>query len=229
MNIKKDYIKIIVTAGVLLLLRLVIYPPGHRWAREHVDYITAVDDHPLNCISCHLYTKKTGFIPKLINADYHSPLNLALSADAGKLFVTAEESNTLLVVDTEKRKVTDRIKVGERPHSIILDEPGINAYVSNQWSDYVSVIDLNEMRVVGTLKTGNGPAGLALGSDEKYLYVVNSYSSDISVIELDSGTESRRLRAGNNPTGIRMSPDGKLLYITSRRSINVPYGDPVVC
>jgi len=229
MNIKKYYIKIIVIAGILLLLRLVIYPPFHRWAREHVNYITAVDDHPLNCISCHLYTKKTGFIPKLINADYHSPINLALSADAGKLFVVAEESNTLLVVDTEKRKVIDRIKVGERPHSVILDKAGINAYVSNQWSDYVSVIDLDEMRVVGSLKTGNGPAGLALGSDEKYLYVVNSYSSDISVIELDSGTESRRLRAGNNPTGIRISPDGNLLYITSRRSLFVPYGEPVVC
>ena len=229
MNIKKHYIKIIVIAGILMLLRLVIYPPYHRWAREHVNYITAVDDHPLNCISCHLYTKKTGLIPKLINADYHSPLNLALSADAGKLFVAAEESNTLFVVDTEKRKVIDRIKVGDRPHSVILDKAGINAYVSNQWSDYVSVIDLNEMRVVGTLKTGNGPAGLALGSDEKYLYVVNSYSSDISVIELDSGTESKRLRAGNNPTGIRKSPDGNLLYITSRRSLLVPYGDPVVC
>jgi len=226
---KNIYKKLIIIFGVLGLFVLLIYPPFHRWARAHVNYQTAVEDHPLNCLSCHLYTQKTGLIPRLINADYYSPFNLALSDDGKKLFIVAEENNSLLIVDTQKGKVTRKIKVGTRPHSVILDNDENFAYVSNQWSDFVSVIDLNKMSVTDTLKTGNGPAGIALSADEQFLYVVNSYTSDISVIDLRSGKERKRLTAGNNPTGIQMSPDKSKLYVTSRRALLVPYGDPVVC
>jgi YVTN family beta-propeller protein len=228
MIMKKRLITLSVIAGILILLGLFIYPPAHRWARAHVNYITAVDDHPLNCISCHLYTKKTGILAKMINADYLSPFNMALTDDGRRLYIVAEESSQLLVVDTEKRKVTNEIDVGYHPHSVILNKNQTIAYVSNQWADNVSVIDLDKLSVINTLKTGDGPAGLALSSNEKYLYVVNSYTSDISVIDIASGKERKRLAAGNNPTGITMSPDKSKLYVTSRRSLLVPYGDPVV-
>ncbi|HBE40916.1 MAG TPA: hypothetical protein DDW27_06860 [Bacteroidales bacterium] len=211
------------------ILILLIYPPFHRWARAHVNYQTATEDHPLNCFSCHLYTQKTGLIPKIINADYYSPFNLASSNDGGTLYVVAEEGNKLLIVDTDKGRLINKIEVGNRPHTVILDGRNNYAYVSNQWSGNLSVIDLQKMKVTDTLRTGNGPAGLALSSDEKYLYVVNSYTSDISVISLATGKEEKRLTAGNNPTGIQMSADSSKLYVTSRRALLVPYGEPVVC
>lgn len=226
--IKKIYKKLAIMVLVLLVAGFLIYPPLYKWSREHVNYVTATNDHNLNCISCHLYTQKTGLLSKLINADYLSPFNLALTRDGKKLFVVAEENNSLLVVDTESGKVTDKIKVGTRPHSVILDNSETKAYVTNQWADNVSVIDLKTLSVVNTLKTGNGPAGLALNHDQKYLYVVNSYSSDISVIDIVSGKELKRLTAGNNPTGIQSSPDKNRFYITSRRALLRPYGEPVV-
>ena len=217
-----------VTLGVLILLRLFLYPPLHRFAREHVNWVTATDDHKLNCLSCHLYTQKDGILARLINANYLSPINLAVSGDGKTLFVVTEEGDKLLVVDIKNRKVQHKIDVGDHPHSVILDRNDSKAYVSNQWSDNVSVIDLAEMRVTDTLKTGNGPAGLNLSSDEQFLYVVNSYSSDLSVIDLRSGQERKRLTLGNNPTGIGVSPNGNTLYITSRRAHLAPYGDPVM-
>ncbi|NMC36985.1 MAG: beta-propeller fold lactonase family protein [Bacteroidales bacterium] len=226
---KKLYFKLIIIAAIVGVLILLIYPRFHRWARAHVNYQTAVEDHPLNCLSCHLYTQKTGLIPKLINADYYSPFNLALSGDGKTLYVIAEEANTLLVVDTDKRKVNHKVRVGNRPHTVILDKEEKYAYVSNQWADNIFVIDLKEICVIDTLKTGHGPAGLAMSSDGKFIYVVNSYSNDVSVIKLSTGKEWKRLSAGNNPTGICMSPDGSRLYITSRRANLVPYGEPVVC
>jgi len=229
MIMKRRLITLAVVAGIILLAGLFIYPPAHRWARGHVNYITAVEDHPLNCLSCHLSTQKDGLLAKIINADYHSPFNMALSDDGKTLYVVAEESNKLLIVDAGKRKVTGEIETGRQPHSVILNNDNTIAYVSNQWVDNVSVIDLSKLSVINTLKTGNGPAGLALSADEKSLYVVNSYTSDISVIDIATGKEKKRLAAGNNPTGIRMSPDKSKLYITSRRSLLVPYGDPVVC
>lgn len=229
---KTIYKKPVITVGIIGLIGLVsffVYRPFHAWSRAHVNYITAVEDHPLNCLSCHMYTQKTGIISKLINADYYSPFNMAISGNGEKLFIVAEEGDALLVADSKREKVLHRIKVGNQPHSVILDKKEKYAYVSNQWSDNVSVIDLSDMTVTDTLKTGNGPAGLALSSDEKYLYVVNSYTCDISVINIRSGKEIKRLSAGNNPTGIQMSADKSKLYVTSRRALLVPYGEPVVC
>lgn len=224
MKINYRIFTVIVFFGALALL---IIFPGHKWARKHVNYNTAVEDHPLNCISCHLYTQKDGFFSKLVNRKYLSPFNLAVSKDGKRLYVVAQEANSLLVVDAETKKVLNRIGVGNLPHSVALSNDGQKAFVSNQWEDNVSVVDLASSKVTDTLKTGNGPAGLSLSKDDKYLYVVDSYSSNLSVIDLRSGEEVRRFTTGNNPTGTELSPDGKTLYVTSRRAEIAPYGDPL--
>jgi len=222
-------LRIIIPLGIIGILTGVFYFPFHKWAREHVNYMTATNDHPLMCTSCHLYIQKSGIIHKILNAQYYSPFNLALSENGKYLYVVAEEGNALLLVDTEKQKVIRKTAVGTRPHTVILDRDEKRAYVSNQWSDNISVIDLKSFSVIDTLITGNGPAGMALNSDGKYLYVVNSFSSDISVIDLSTGTEEKRLTAGNNPAGAGITPDGSRLFVTSRRTLSAPYGDTLRC
>lgn len=225
---KKLYIALSVLA-ILVIAGVILYPRAHRWARQHVNYITAVEDHPLTCTSCHLATQKTGPVAWFNKADYLSPFNLTVSPDGKNLYVVAEEKGALLVVDLGRNKVSHKIMVGRRPHSVLLDHSGTTAYVSNQWSDNVYVIDLAARKVTDTLITGNGPAGLALSADGKSLYVVNSYSSDLSIFDLAAGEEFKRLSAGNNPTGIQASPDGRLLFVTSRRTLGLPYDDAVRC
>jgi YVTN family beta-propeller protein len=223
------YLKFIIPACMVLAVVALIYPSYSRWAREHVNAITATIDHPVRCGSCHLYLQKTGIISKLVNAEYNSPFNLTVSGDGKSLYVVAEESNHLLVVDRDRKKVTNRIKVGNRPHSVVLDRDGKTAYISNQWSDNVSIVDLATFRVTDELKTGNGPAGISLSKDGQTLFVVNSYSSDISILDLSTGAERKRLAAGNNPTGLQSSPDGSMIYVTSRRTLSKPFDDTVRC
>lgn len=213
----------------LALVVLFVYPSLHRWARAHVNYITATEDHPLKCTSCHLHNQKEGVIADMVNAEYYSPLNLAVSSDGKSLYAVAEEGNALLVIDAKKLMVKDKISVGKHPHSVILNADGSKAYVSNQWSDNVYVINLATLKVTDTLKTAGGPAGIALSADEQFLYAVNSYTSNLSVIDLQSGEESARLVTGNNPTGIQPTPDGSMLYVTSRRTMGAPYDDTVRC
>lgn len=224
----RTFIKIIILSCVLLVLGLLIIIPGGKRARQHVNYITAVDDHPLNCLRCHMYTQKEGLIAKAINADYFSPFNMAISSDGETLYVVAQEANALLVVDIDSEKVLDKIAVGERPHSVILKRDGKTAYVSNQWADNIYEIDLPLAQVVDTLQTGSGPAGLVLSHDERFLIVVDSYSSEVSFIDLQSGSEIRRLMAGNNPVQVDISPAGDLLYVSSRRTLPKPYQTPPV-
>jgi YVTN family beta-propeller protein len=118
--------------GVVLVLSLIVYFPGHKLARAHVNSKTAVEYHPLLCISCHLYTSKNQFVSKLINARYYSPFNLAVSKDGRLLYVVAQEGNALLVVDSEKHKVLNKINVGNFPHSVILNNDKQRAYVTSR-------------------------------------------------------------------------------------------------
>jgi YVTN family beta-propeller protein len=213
--------------GVLVALGLFIAFPGHKFARAHVNYRTGVEDHPLLCLNCHLYIHSESPITKMMNEDYYSPINLAVSKDGSRLYVVAQEGNALITVDAEQKKVINKIAVGELPHSVVLSHDGQKAYVSNQWADNVSVIDLATSKVVDTLQTANGPAGLAISADGKMLYAVNTYSSNVSVIDLETGEEQKRLDVGNNPTGIQLSPEKKVLFVTSRRAVIAPYGEPV--
>ena len=91
---------------VLVVFGLIIFFPGRKLARAHVNSKTAVEDHPLTCTSCHLYTRRNGAFSKLTNADYYSPFNIAVSKDGRRLFVVAQDKNMLLEVDCEKGKGT---------------------------------------------------------------------------------------------------------------------------
>ena len=177
-------IKIYLIIGLIFGLAFLVFYPGRQLAREHVNERTAVSDHPLLCTSCHVPISKNKLITKLINSDYYSPFNLVVDQDEKWMYVLAQDTDELLVVDLETKVVSSKIAVGQHPHSIVLDQAGKKAYVSNEWSDFVSVIDLTLLKVVDTLVTGNGPAGIMLDQNESHLYVVNAYGSDISVIEL---------------------------------------------
>jgi YVTN family beta-propeller protein len=207
-------IAMVIAAGVI---------SGSRWAREHVNYMTAVDDHPTACWRCHIYTQKDNFIARMINETYVSPYNLAISEDGNTLYVVGQESNELLVVDPAADRVLQRIQVGERPHSVALGKDEQTAFVSNQWADNIFLIDLNDLRVKDTLTGGAGPAGMVISPEGDFLYCVNSYSSDISVFNVQTHQEKRRLKAGNNPVSVTITPDANEVYVSSRRSVPVPH------
>jgi len=220
--------KLIIIVGIILVFGLIVYYPGRKLARAHVNQITAVTDHPLLCTSCHLSTSQNKLVSKMMNADYFSPFNIAVSNKGDRLYVVAQDADLILVVDTENNIVLNKINVGVHPHSVLLSKDGTIAYVSNQWSDNISVIDLITLKVADTIKTGNGPAGLSLSANGKFLYVVNTFGSDLSVIDLSTKEERKRLTTGNDPTGTSLSPDGKELYVTSRRAKIAPYGEPLI-
>ena len=224
MNKIKTYLII----GTILVLGLLVFYPGHQLARAHVNERTAVTDHPLLCTSCHISISKNKLISKMINSDYYSPFNLVVDDAQSRMYVIAQDTDELLVVDIETRVVISKIKVGKHPHSVILDKAGNKAYVSNQWSDNVSIIDLEHLTIVASLQTGNGPSGLMLDAEEQFLYVVNTFASDVSIFDLSNREEIRRLQTGNDPTGITLSPSGDQCLVTARRANLSDYNETLI-
>src|SRR5512134_1340009 len=148
---KRKYIIITVILVPIIVTLLFIYPSFHRWARAHVNYITATEDHPLKCTSCHIYNQQSGIIHNLVNSQYISPIDVTVSPDGKLVLIAGEEGNTVVVIDAARQKVIRKIKTGRQPHSVIVSADGKKAYVSNQWADNVYAIDLATYKVSDTL------------------------------------------------------------------------------
>lgn len=204
--------------GCVLLAAAFVMMRGLQWSRKHVDHITASVGHSLNCTSCHFYTDPNSIMAKWMDKEYVLPFNLVTTSDGKYILVTAQEENALYIIELIQKSIVAKVKVGDHPHSVVVNKAGTTAYVSNQWSDNVFTIQLPGGNVTDTIETGTGPSGLSLSEQEDFLYIVNTYSSDVSIVNLATGKEEKRLSVGRDPTGITLSPDGRAMYVASRRS-----------
>jgi YVTN family beta-propeller protein len=158
------------------------------------------------------------------------PGGVALSKDGSSAYALLNQNNTLVHVDLTANPPTAgrQIRVGNAPHSILINNTGTTAYVSNEGgraaleSDFqinsagteivadpfvgaavtgtVSVVDLESMTVTDTISTGGlHPTGMAFYQGS--LLVANTYSDTISVINPATNTVSRTINLGL-PIGI---------------------------
>src|SRR5580658_4616058 len=138
------------------------------------------------------------------------PGGLALSQDGKSAYALLNQNDTLAQIDLTTDTQGEQIRVGNAPHSIVIDSKGTTAYVSNEGgraateADFqiysagteivadqvvgaavtgtVSVVDLPSMTVTTNIDTGGlHPTGLAFYG--RYLLVANTYSDTISVID----------------------------------------------
>ncbi len=217
--------------GVLALPALLLTLAGisvTRAATEHVRFYTGAEPTTVGCVSCHYVGYGGTLVDRVTKPRYRSPLNLVVSADGRRLYATASQAASLLVVDLEAGRLMQEIPVGSTPHSVAVAPDGRRAYVTNAGADSVSIVDLDAGRVVATISVGDDPAGLALAGDGATLFVANWFGNDISVVDLARGLEARRLPAGSNPYDLALTPDGQRLLVTSQLSSPTSRPDPPV-
>jgi YVTN family beta-propeller protein len=139
------------------------------------------------------------------------PGGVAISKDGKSAYALLNQNNTLTKIDLTANPPVQgvQIRVGNAPHSIVVDRTGTTAYISNEGgraaveADFqiysagtpivadpvvgsattgtVSVVDLASMTVTGAISTGLHPTGMAWYGSR--LLVANAYSDSISVID----------------------------------------------
>jgi YVTN family beta-propeller protein len=159
---------------------------------------------------------------------YKSPIQLALTRDGKRLFVACENSDEVLVVDTEQRKVTGSAKVGRHPFGLALDPSERELLVGSRWDNTVTVVDTAGMKVRRTIPVGDDPHQLSFGPEGKYLYITNLTTDTVTVADPASGEVLKSLEVGTDPFGVALSPDGKYLYVSNQLSDPVPMHMPPV-
>lgn len=90
------------------------------------------------------------------------PMGLALSPDAGKLYVSTGRGRKVFVVDIAGNQILDSFEAGQRPWGIAVSPDGKTLFTANGPSNDVSVIDLATKSVVKKIKTTGSPWGVEI-------------------------------------------------------------------
>jgi YVTN family beta-propeller protein len=152
------------------------------------------------------------------------PGGVAISPDGKSAYALLNQNDTLAQINLTAMPPVQgaQIRVGNAPHSIVINAAGTTAYVSNEGgrvateADFqttsagtpmvanpvigftttgtVSVVDLALMKVTANIETGLHPTGL--GFYGKYLLVANTFSDTISVIDTTRNALARTISLG---------------------------------
>jgi len=170
---------------------------------------------------------------------------LARRAAATELYVSAEESGEIIVVDLDRAEVVARVPVGKRPRGIKLSRDGKLLYVAlsgspraapgvdesklpppDRAADGVGVVDLAARKLLRTYASGPDPESFDLSRDGKTLYVSNEDAGMASALDLASGKVTGKVAVGGEPEGVTLRPDGKTIYVTSEQENQIVAVDP---
>ena len=128
------------------------------------------------------------------------PAGLALSADASRLYVAGNLSNSLLELDATNGRVLRTIAVGVAPYDVVVK--GSVALVSN-WGGRRP----NEQSLVGPAGRGT----LVRVDGTRFI----ASEGSVSVIDLKSGKETQQVLAGRHASALALSPDGKFVVVAN--------------
>jgi len=174
------------------------------------------------------------------------PGGVALSKDGNSAYALLNQNDTLTQIDLSANPPVQgsQIRVGNAPHSILINSTGTTAYVSNEGgraataADFqvnsagteivadpftgaaitgtVSVVDLASLTVTANISTGLHPTGMAFY--QGHLLVANTYSDTISVIDTITNVVIRTISLGL-PIGVPGA--GQAAYGAAPNSIAV--------
>ncbi len=152
------------------------------------------------------------------------PGGIAVTQDGKSAYALLNQNDTITKIDLTAAQLRQgkQIRVGNAPHSIVIDSTGATAYVSNEGgraateADFqiysagteivsdpvvgaaitgtVSVVDLASMKVTANISTGLHPTGMAFYGGN--LLVTNTYSDTISVIDTATNKVARTINLG---------------------------------
>jgi YVTN family beta-propeller protein len=130
-----------------------------------------------------------------------NPNKMLLNRDQSRLFVTADNSDSVLVIDTKTNRILETLST--------IAPAGLMAHLKRY--------------------TGSAPTSLALSPDEHTLYVTNGGSNSVAVIRLGrNGSQSSvtgLLPTGWYPSSVSVSGNGQMLYIVNEKSVPGPNRD----
>ena len=174
------------------------YPYGVAFAGDDKAYVSSLRDREIVVLSM----KPTLAVSGRIKTD-GQPGKMIVNRAGTLLFAAADNSDSVVIVDTAKDKIMAEIKT-TAPAGIFANRNGFK---------------------------GSNPNSLTLSPDEKTLYVTNGGTNSVAVIALDKDADDSHvvglIPSAWYPTSVSVSKSGATLYIVNGKSMPGP--NPKAC
>jgi len=162
-------------------------------------------------------------IPKEYPKEKISVTGVAFVKSKNILFAVSKESNSLYVIDANKKSLIKKIKLSGKCYDVIVNHKETLAYVSVWGSSSVVEINLNGYTVSSIIKTGAHPSDMIVTKNDALLYVTNTNHNTTSVIDLKTKKEIEKINSsliaeapyGSTPDAVCLSSDETKLFIAN--------------
>ena len=151
-----------------------------------------------------------------------------LSNDKKQLYISLWGADRLLIFDTDSKKITTKLAIGDNPNELLLTKDGKYLYVANANDNSVAVVETKTNKIIEVLNAalfpnapnGSTTNGIALSEDEKQLYIANASNNCLAVFDIQKkgfsfGTGF--IPVGWYPTNIKIA--NKKIYVSNGKGL----------
>tara|TARA_B100001989_G_scaffold66655_1_gene45120 strand:+ start:10316 stop:11248 length:933 start_codon:yes stop_codon:yes gene_type:complete len=144
------------------------------------------------------------------------------SSHAKYIFVSNENSDTVVVLEKQSKKIIKTIETGGRPRDLKFNFDFSKLYVVVSEENHILEIDTKKLIILDQIKTGDDPEIFDIDYNNNYAAVSNEDDNQLTIINLNNKKIIARINdVGVEPEGVNFSPDGKLIYVTSEGTSSV--------
>jgi DNA-binding beta-propeller fold protein YncE len=153
---------------------------------------------------------------RVATVDFASPQrpHCAAFGPDGRLYVTAEVTSSIKVVDPRTNAVVDTIPTDQpESHMLVLSSDGKRAWTSNVGAGTVSAIDLAARKVAAVIHVAARAQRIALSTDERWLFTADQDAPRLAVIDTKTSKLSTGVSLPGVAYGTAPTPDGRWLLV----------------
>lgn len=156
-----------------------------------------------------------------------APEELALTPDGRVLLSVNTGSDTVSFMDPVSYLEVTRIKVGNKPTSILVDPAGTRAYVFNELSQSISIIDIFSRTVVASVPSEPGLTRGQFSRNGDILYTVHDMSPFVRVLSpFPSLALHQRYRTGMGTSSVKLDTMTNLIYMGKQFGAEIEIYEP---
>jgi DNA-binding beta-propeller fold protein YncE len=151
-----------------------------------------------------------------------TPSHIAFTKDSKITFVTLQDTNELVAIDLEAKRILWKMPLGKMPAGLWMTPGDKYLLVGLTGEESVQVIDWRTQTTVKMIKTGRGAHNFRPLGDGRYVFVSNRVAATISKIDMET-LELVSTISGlpSGPDDMDITPDMKEMWVTFRFSKKV--------
>jgi YVTN family beta-propeller protein len=204
--------QVVTKAGVDINGHEVAVDPNHRFGYVPAYGNSGVGKPGTDGSTINVVDLKVGRTVRIIDLGKPVRPHCAKFAADGMLYVSAELSNAIAVVDPASGKIVAQIPTGApESHMFVLSPDGHRAYTSNVASGTVSVLDLQARSLITVIPVAKKIQRISISTDGRFVFTHDQDAPRIAMIDTATNKLLRWIDLPATAYSSAPTPDGRLL------------------